>query len=430
MGAGKRKNTTARSFRLLVRSIVHTAKNHQLKKIAIHLGPMGCPKLEKLGDEWFYQTLGENLSLATYEFNTYKTKKDTQLTLTDILVCGLGSKAEKAFKKGLIIAEGANYARDIANTAGEDMKPSDLAKATQKALKGTDAKVRILDHKTILKLKMGLLDAVGKGASDKPRFIIIEYRGAPKQAKTGAISAPIVLLGKGITYDTGGLNIKPTGHMHDMHMDMSGGAAIIGALRTIAKLKLKKNVIGIIPAAENAVSDRSMRAGDIVTSMSGLTVEVMHTDAEGRMVLADGLTYIEKNYNAKVVLDVATLTGASLVAVGQQASVVLTKDEKLQNTLVTLGERSGDLLWPLPLWDEYKKMLKSSRADLTNIEANFSRNAGCIEGGTFLSFFAPKKIPWAHIDMAPRMDSIPDDKLAKGATGEPVRLLVAFVENY
>lgn len=164
--------------------------------------------------------------------------------------------------------------------------------------------------------------------------------------------------------------------------------------------------------------------------MSGLTVEVLHTDAEGRMVLADGLTYIGKNYDAKAIVDVATLTGASLVALGQHTSAVLTKDKKLQDTLVELGEESGDLTWPLPLWDEYKSDLKSSRADICNIHHSFARNAGCIEGGTFLSFFAPKKTPWAHIDMAPRMDSIPSDKLAKGATGEPVRLLVKFVEKY
>jgi leucyl aminopeptidase len=174
-----------------------------------------------------------------------------------------------------------------------------------------------------------------------------------------------------------------------------------------------------------------MRSGDIITSMSGKTVEVIHTDAEGRLVLADGLTYIGKQYpDATAIIDVATLTGASLVALGQYTSAILTKNQKLQETLIDLGEETGDYVWPLPLWDEYKKMLKSSRADLTNIDATFARNAGCIEGGTFLSFFAPKNIPWAHIDMAPRMDSNPSDKLAKGATGEPVRLLVKFVEQY
>ena len=218
--------------------------------------------------------------------------------------------------------------------------------------------------------------------------------------------------------------------MHDMHMDMTGGAAVIGAMKAITDLGLKKNVVAIIPAAENAISDRSMRAGDIATSMSGQTVEILHTDAEGRLVLADAITYADKHYQPKTILDVATLTGAALVALGQFASAVLTKDENLQTKLTKLGEETGDLTWPLPLWDEYKQSLKSTRADIANIATNFSRFAGCVEGGTFLSFFAPKNTPWAHIDIAPRMESVPNDKLAKGATGEPVRLLVKFTEEF
>ncbi len=431
MGAGKRKDATVRSFRTLVRSIVMAAKSHQLENIAIHLGPMGCPKLEEKGNEWFFRTLAENLQLAQYEFTKYKTKKKSVKQLKEILVCGVVAKAEKqSFSAGLTIGESANFTRDIANTTGEDLTPSKLAKAAQGALKGTKASVKVLDYKAIKKLKMGLLEAVGKGATDKPNMIVIEYWGAGKGKKGDKKKAPIALVGKGITYDSGGLNIKPTGHMHDMHMDMSGGAAMIGTMQAIAKLGLKKNVVALIPAAENSVSAEAMRSGDIVNSMSGQTVEVLHTDAEGRMVLADAMTYAEKFYSPKVMLDAATLTGASLSALGQHASAILTKDKDLQDKLVELGEETGDLTWPLPLWDEYKSSLKSVRADISNIAVNFSRFAGCIEGGTFLSFFAPKKTPWAHIDMAPRMESIPSDKLAKGATGEPVRLLVKFVEDY
>ena len=239
---------------------------------------------------------------------------------------------------------------------------------------------------------------------------------------------PIVLIGKGVTYDTGGLNVKPSGSMHDMHLDMSGGSSVLAAIAIAAKLGLKKNIVVLVPSAENAISDDAMRAGDIVTSMSGKTVEVLHTDAEGRMILADALTYSER-YSPKVILDVATLTGAALSALGQFASAIMTKDEALSQTLTKLGEVSGDLVWPLPLWDEYKASLKSHRADVSNIATNFSRFGGCIEGGTFLSFFVPKNVSWAHIDMAPRMDSIPSDKLAKGSTGEPIRLLVAFLEQ-
>ena len=434
MGAGKRKNMTVRGYRTLVRSIVQTAKSHQLEQIVLHIGAMGCPKLEEKGEEWFYRTLAENLQLAQYEFTQYKTKKKTTKELKEILVCGdLSKSAANSFSAGLTVGESANVTRDIANTSGEDMTPSKLAAAAKTALKGSKAIVRVLGLTEIKKAKMGLLEAVGKGATDKPKFIIIEWWGAGKPTaaeKKAGKKKPMALIGKGITYDTGGLNVKPSGAMHDMHMDMSGGAAIIGTMRAVARLKLKKNVVAFIPAAENSISADSMRAGDIATSMSGQTVEILHTDAEGRMVLADAMTYAQTHYTPAVMLDAATLTGAALSALGQHASAIMTKHTKLQDTLLELGEDSGDLVWPLPLWDEYKSSLRSSRADISNIATNFSRFGGCIEGGTFLSFFAPKKTPWAHIDIAPRMESIPSDKLAKGAAGEPVRLLVKFVERY
>ena len=434
LGAGKRKNMTVRGYRTLVRSIVQAAKNHQLEQIVLHIGAMGCPALEEKGGEWFYRTLAENLQLAQYEFTKYKTKKKSVLELAEILVCGDMTAAEKrSFAAGLTVAEGANFTRDIANTSGDDMTPSKLATAAKTALKGTRAIVKVLGPTEIKKAKMGLLEVVGKGATDKPQFIIIEWWGAGKPTaaeRRAGKKQPVALIGKGITYDTGGLNVKPSGAMHEMHMDMSGGAAMIGTMRAIAKLGLKKNVVAFIPAAENSISADSMRAGDIATSMSGQTVEILHTDAEGRLVLADAMTYAERHYSPTVMLDTATLTGAALSALGQQASAIMTKDTDLQNTLMELGEDTGDLVWPLPLWDEYKASLKSTRADISNIAINFSRFGGCIEGGTFLSFFAPKNIPWAHIDIAPRMESIPSDKLAKGAAGEPVRLLVKFVEQY
>ena len=217
--------------------------------------------------------------------------------------------------------------------------------------------------------------------------------------------------------------------MHDMHLDMSGGASVIGAISAIAEMGLKKNVVGLIPAAENSVSATSMRAGDIATSLSGQTVEILHTDAEGRLVLADALTYAQRHYKPALIVDIATLTGAALVALGQHASAIMTKDEALQQKFVRLGEESGDLVWPLPLWDEYQAPLKSHRADISNIATNFSRFGGCIEGGTFLAHFVEKNVPWVHIDIAPRMDSIASDKLAKGSTGEPVRLLVQLIKQ-
>ncbi len=430
MGAGKYRDMTARKFRLFVRSIVQAAKSHQLENVAMTLPEF--PKLKDTGEEWVYSTVAENLHLAAYEFTAYKSKQSKK-GLKEILLCGgISKKAESGFKRGEIVAEATNNARDIANTPALDMTPDLLAKAAKKAIAGTKATIKVLSHTELKKLKMGALLAVGQGAENDPKLIVIEYYGLKKpgaSSKKDSSLKPIVLLGKGITYDTGGLNVKPSGAMHEMHLDMSGGAMVIGAISAIAKMKLKKNVIAIIPTAENAVSDKAMRAGDIVTSMSGQTIEVTHTDAEGRMVLADALTYSER-FNPKVVLDIATLTGASLVALGQHTSAIMTKDEKLQTKLIEIGEESGDYMWPLPLWDEYKPYVKSARADISNISPSFSKYGGAIEGGIFLSFFAPKNAPWAHIDMAPRMTSVPSDKLAKGATGEPVRMLVKFVEQY
>lgn len=425
MGAGKWKDMTPRKFRTFLRSIVQAAKSHHIEYLAVQLSNSPFPQLNTQGDSWVHSTIAENFTMAAYEFRQYKTSEEKEKSLKEVILCGGMSKvATEGFNRGSIVGEATSYTRDIANASGADMTPQMLAEAAKKAAVGTKVKVTVFDDKKIKALKMGLLDAVGKGADDKARFIIMEYFGGKKGDK------PIVLIGKGITYDTGGLNVKPSGFMHDMHLDMSGGAAVIGAMQAIGKMKLKKNVIGLVPAAENAVSDRAMRAGDIVTSLSGKTVEIVHTDAEGRLVLADAMTYAGNHYDPKVILDMATLTGAALVALGKQASAIMTKNEKLEQTLRELGEESGDLVWPLPLWDEYKSSIKSQRADVANIDPTFARTAGTIEGGIFLSHFAPKKVPWAHIDIAPRMETIPSDKLAKGAAGEPVRLLVRFVEQW
>ena len=424
-GLGKRSKLDARAFRSAVRSLVQAAKGHDMEAIALELHFADFPLLAKYSEAWFHSTIAENLALAAYEFTLYKTKPKKKL-LRDILLCGVESKEAKAgFLRGTTVADYMNRARDIANTPGCDMTPTKLGEAAKVLVKGTKATVKVLGEKELKTLKMGLLLAVGQGTKSETKLIIVEYWGAGKGSK----EKPLVLVGKGITFDSGGLNVKPSGFMHDMHMDMSGGSSVLAAVACAAKLGLKKNVVALVPAAENAISDDAMRAGDIATAMNGKTVEILHTDAEGRLVLADALTYSER-YQPRAILDVATLTGAALVALGQHASAIMTKDQSLETTLRDLGEESGDLVWPLPLWDEYKQHLKSHRADVSNIATNFSRFGGSIEGGTFLSHFAPKDVLWAHIDIAPRMDSIASDKLAKGSTGEPVRLLVKFLEQY
>lgn len=432
MGIGKWNKIVVRSFRMLLRTIVQVTKAHKIEELAIDYSALRFSKLELMGEAWLASTIAENILLADYEFKTYKTKNDRNKSLKEIIICGdLSNEAKSGFKRGLVLGEYVNKAREIANTPACDMTPTQLG--NEAVLLGKEGKftVKVLGEKELKVLKMGALLAVGQGTKSETKLIIAEYWGAGKPAGKSIDKSkqPIVLLGKGITFDSGGLNVKPSGAMHDMHLDMSGGSAVLSAIACAAKLNLKKNIIAIVPSAENSVSDDAMRAGDIVTAMNGKTIEVLHTDAEGRMVLADALTYSER-YNPRVILDVATLTGAALVALGQQASAIMTKNKGLRKLLSKLGEESGDLVWPLPLWNEYKSSLISHRADISNIATNFSKYGGAIEGGTFLSFFVPKKVPWAHIDIAPRMESIPSDKLAKGSTGEPVRLLVKFLETY
>jgi leucyl aminopeptidase len=433
LGVGKFSEVTMRSFRTLIRNVVQIAKSHQIEKLAVELPQAQFPKLAAEAANWYTSTIVENALLAAYEYTRYKTKKDKKKKeFTELLLCGVDTKEEIAgAARGKIVADYTNAIRDLANTPGNDLSPTQFGDTAKKLLKIKGVTVTVHGEKELKKLKMGLHLAVGAGTKSESKLIIAEYWGAgkPSGKNLPKDKQPIVLIGKGITFDSGGLNVKPGGSMHDMHMDMAGGASVLGAIGAAATLGLKKNIIVIVPAAENAISDDSMRAGDIVTAMNGMTVEVMHTDAEGRMVLADALTYSER-YNPRAIIDVATLTGAALVALGTQASALLTKDKDLSDRLMDLSERSGDLIWPLPLWDEYKQYLKSTRADLTNVDPTFARNHGCIEGGIFLSYFAPKGVPFAHLDIAPRMESVGSDKLAKGATGEPLRLLVSFLESY
>ena len=268
---------------------------------------------------------------------------------------------------------------------------------------------------------MGGVLGVAQGSSEDPKFIIAEYNGGPKTQK------PVVLVGKGVTFDSGGLNLKPSDSIYEMHLDMSGGAAVIHAVIAAAKLKLKCNVVALVPAVENMVSGSSYRPGDVLRSMSGKTIEVMNTDAEGRVILADALTYAER-YKPRLVVDVATLTGASMVALGTRASAIFTRDEKLEHLLRELGEKSGDYVWPLPLWDEYEEEVKGTFGDVANIGKK-DRLGGAITAAIFLYQFA-KNYPWVHIDMAPRMTTIEGEYLSKGAAGAPVRLLVKLLEEY
>ncbi len=426
LGAGKGKDMNARRFIILCRSIVQTAKQCKAKKIAVQFDrtPELFSNLQHLTPEAVSSLAAQNFEMANYEFNTLKTKpKEGWQSVEEILLFGKSSPSlEAAAKKGQLIGQAVNACRELANTPGGDMTPRGLAKAAKTAATGLPITVTTLGRAQMEKLGMGALLGVGKGSTHEPTFTIMEYKGGAPSSR------PIVLAGKGITFDSGGLNLKPSAHIYEMHMDMSGAASVIHSVALAARLKLKKNVIGLLPSAENMPGNEAYRPGDVLKSLSGKTIEVMNTDAEGRLVLADALTYA-KRFKPAVIIDVATLTGAAVGALGQYASAVLTRDDALAAQLSELGEASGEYVWRLPLWDEYEDMVKGTFGDISNSSA--IRYGGAIEGGMFLWQFAKDlDCPWAHIDMAPRMTSAPGDELAKGAAGSPVRLLIALIEAW
>jgi leucyl aminopeptidase len=266
---------------------------------------------------------------------------------------------------------------------------------------------------------MGGILGVAAGSDHEPQLIILEYRGGKKEK-------PIVLVGKGVTFDTGGLNLKPESGINEMHMDMSGGAAVITTTLLASKLKLKKNIITLVPAVENMPSGSSYRPGDILRTMSGKTIEVLNTDAEGRIILADALCFA-KRYNPRLVIDVATLTGAAIIALGQRASAIFTPDPKLEELIRLVGEESGDYVWPLPLWEEYEEEIKGTFGDVANVGK--TKYGGATIGAVFLWQFVKDFLQWLHIDIAPRMTAIDGEYLAKGSAGAPVRLLIKLLER-
>jgi leucyl aminopeptidase len=363
--------------------------------------------------------------MANFEFNTFKTKpKEGWDIVEEILLYGQSSASiEKAVRKGQEVGRAVNACRELANTPGGTMTPSVLAKAARDVVKGLPVTVKTLGEKEMAKLGMNAVLGIAKGSSEKPNFTIMEYKGASGK--------PIVLVGKGVTFDTGGLNLKPSNGIYEMHMDMSGAASVIHSVALAARLKTKRHVIGLFPAVENMPGNNAIRPGDIVKSLSGKTIEVTDTDAEGRVILADALTYA-KRFNPSVVIDIATLTGAAHIALGDHASALLTRDDSLAEKLSVCGEASGEYVWRLPLWDEYEAKVKGTFADVANVQlGSGSRVGGAIDGGMFLWQFAKElNCPWAHIDMAPRMTSAPGDGLAKGAAGAPVRLLLHFIEQW
>ncbi len=331
------------------------------------------------------------------------------------LVCDkLGSSAvEAGFKRGRAIAAGVTLARECANRPGNHCTPSHLAHVAKALAKSHGLKVQVLERKDAEKLGMGAFLAVAQASHEAPKFIVLRWLGRAKG------DAPVVLVGKGITFDTGGISLKPAPEMDEMKFDMGGAASVLGALRAVAELEAKVNVVGLIPTCENMPGGRAIKPGDVVTSLSGQTIEILNTDAEGRLILCDALTYAER-FKPAAVVDIATLTGACVIALGHHRSGLFSSSDALAAELLAAGERGSDPAWRMPLDDEYDEALKSNFADMGNVGG---RAGGAITAAKFLQRYTAK-YDWAHLDIAGTAWKSGKDK---GATGRPVALLTHFL---
>lgn len=384
------------------------------------------PEVKALEEKSIVRGIAEGIVLSNYCFDKLKSdslKKDATTLVKKVGIVGAEKGSFAAAVAAEKLAGGIYLARDLANGNADDVTPQYLGKTAKEiASKFTSVKATVFDKKRIIKEKMGLLLAVNQGSDRDPAFIVLQYRGDPKSKDH------TVVVGKGITYDTGGLNIKPTGFMETMKCDMSGSAAALGTILACAALKLKKNVTAVIPSTENGIDSRSYKPGDVYRSYSGKSVEITNTDAEGRLVLADALAWTCKNLKPTRIIDFATLTGAVVVALGEEVTGLMSSDDVLAEKLFEAGETTFERVWRLPLYKEYREMLKSDIADIMNCVTN--RQAGTITAALFLQEFVDKDVPWAHCDIAGTAYLKSNKRYhPKNGTGVGVRLMVEFLEK-
>ncbi len=357
-------------------------------------------------------------SECLYRFDRMKSRQDEvrrplrKLTLSVARRADL-AMGEEAMRRGEAIAHGMTLAKDLGNLPGNVCTPTHLAEEAATVAKTHALRIEVLETRDMEKLGMGALLSVARGSAQPPKFIVLQYQGADRKTQ------PVALVGKGVTFDTGGISLKPGGEMDEMKFDMCGAASVLGTIQAAATLRLPLNVVALIPATENMPGGKATKPGDVVKSLSGQTVEILNTDAEGRLILCDALTYAER-FDPAAVVDVATLTGACVIALGHVASGLFANDDALAREMLAAGELSYDRAWQLPLWDDYQEQLKSNFADMANIGG---RPAGSVTAACFLSRFA-RKYRWAHLDIAGVAWKSGKDK---GATGRPVPLLTQFL---
>ena len=414
VGLGKEREFKDKQFREAVASSVRTL-NETGSMEAVAYYPEWTVKKRDVA--WKVEQSVLMAMETVYRFDRMKSKQDdVRRPLRKITLCVSRrnelSIGEEAAQRGLSIAQGINFAKDLANLPGNVCTPAYLADQALGLSKTYGLKLEVLEQKDMEKLGMGSFLSVAKGSRQPPKLIVLQYLGDKKQK-------PVVLVGKGITFDAGGISLKPAGEMDEMKFDMCGAASVLGTMKAIAQMRPSINLVGIIPACENLPDGNANKPGDVVTSMSGQTIEILNTDAEGRLILCDALTYAER-FEPEAVIDIATLTGACVIALGHHASGLLGNDDTLIREISHVAEDTYDRVWHLPLWDDYQEQLKSNFADIANIGG---RSGGTITAACFLSRFT-KKFSWAHLDIA---GTAWKSGKEKGATGRPVALLTHFV---
>ncbi len=429
LGMGKVGDLTPETLRKVAGRAVRRAEGLRLTGVTLALPHLeaesGSPDAAAS-----LEAVAEGLILAAWDFRELRSEPKADdppppLVTSGVLALPEGfplkaAEVQDALRYGIAAAEGANLARTLQMRPGNVATPTHLAGVALQLADQYHFESRILGPREMAKEGMGALLSVAAGSDEEPRFIVLEHRGG----KEG--EAPLVLVGKGLTFDTGGVSIKPAAGMEEMKFDMSGGAAVLGAMKAVGMLGVKGNVIGVVPSSENTISGKATKPGDVIRTREGKTVEVINTDAEGRLILADALSYAKDHFEPAAMVDCATLTGAVVVGLGNQAIGLMGTDDALVEELRAAGEHSGERCWPLPLWKEYRKQLDSPVADMKNVGG---RAAGTITAGIFLKEFTGE-VPWAHLDIA---GTAYGDTRApyhrNGGFGLPTRLLLAWIRS-
>lgn len=422
LGLGEKDALTVEKLRRALAGLAKACRKRKIKEINLLV-----PQHPALTEEETARGVAEGLLLTNYTFHKLKgkaAKEDPPVLLNKTTFIGVGKKGLAVAEKCSEIAEGVYFARDLVNDNADTITPEHLAKVAQGLAKTLPhVKTTLFDKQRILKEKMGLIYAVGRASTHPPTLIIVQYKGNPKSKQH------TVLIGKGVTYDTGGLDLKNVagfGTMETMKSDMGGGAAVLGTIYAAAKIGLKANITAVVPAVENAIAANSFKPGDVYQSYSGKTVEITSTDAEGRLILADALAYAVKQLKPTRLIDLATLTGAIDIALGPEITGILSNDDKLAEALFCAGQSSGERVWRLPLIEEYREALKSDVADMKNTGG---RSGSAIKAAIFLHEFVGN-IPWVHCDIASTAFLADSQRYhPKHATGVGVRLLIEFLEQ-